>query len=137
MKVVIDTNVFISGVFFSGPPYQILTAWKDGRIRLALTAEIFDEYERVGKELAERHLEVDIKPMLSLLIVHADFYPPVRLARQVCEDPDDDKFLECALACGSKHIVSGDKHLLKCSGFGGIAVITPRNFVDSYLLSSP
>ena len=44
MKVVLDTNVFISGVFFSGPPHQILTAWRDGKIQLAISQEILKEY---------------------------------------------------------------------------------------------
>ena len=52
MRVVLDTNVFVSGVFFSGPPFRILEAWRDGRVQLAITAEILDEYQRVGEELA-------------------------------------------------------------------------------------
>jgi putative PIN family toxin of toxin-antitoxin system len=44
MKVVLDTNVFISGIFFSGPPYQILKAWRDGKIQLVLSESILEEY---------------------------------------------------------------------------------------------
>ena len=42
MKVVLDTNVFVSGVFFNGPPYEILKAWQDGKIQLELSLEILD-----------------------------------------------------------------------------------------------
>ena len=49
MKVVLDTNVFISGVFFSGPPYQILKAWREGKIQLVVSEKIFEEYVRVGE----------------------------------------------------------------------------------------
>jgi predicted nucleic acid-binding protein len=51
-------------------------------------------------------------------------------------DPDDDKFFACALSSGSRVIISGDKHLLKASGYQGIEVLKPREFVDRYLRSS-
>ena len=55
------------------------------------------------------------------------------LKQPICEDPDDDKFFACALASGSKVIISGDKHLLKVTGYQGIQVLKPREFVDKYL----
>ncbi len=51
----------------------------------------------------------------------------------VCEDPEDDKFIACALAGRCKVIISGDRHLLKVSGFGEIRVMSPRQFIDKYL----
>jgi predicted nucleic acid-binding protein len=55
LKVVMDTNVFISGVFFSGPPFQILKAWQSGKFELVVSQEILDEYRRVGEILGEEH----------------------------------------------------------------------------------
>lgn len=51
MRVILDTNVFISGVFFGGPPSRILEGWRDGRLKLVLSPEILDEYQRVAAEL--------------------------------------------------------------------------------------
>ncbi|MDB4915976.1 MAG: hypothetical protein JWM95_3620 [Gemmatimonadetes bacterium] len=52
----------------------------------------------------------------------------------VCRmDPDDDKFLTCAVASDTQVIVSGDKHLLDVSGWNGIEVLTPRQTFDRYL----
>jgi uncharacterized protein len=133
LKVVMDTNVFISGVFFSGPPYQILKAWQLGQLELMVSQEILDEYQRVGEILAEEHRSVDLKPILNFVIEHAKVYQPAKLKEPVCEDPDDDKFIACALASGSGVIISGDKHLLKVSGYQGIEVLKPRQFVDRYL----
>ena len=48
MRIVLDTNVFISGIFFSGPPSQILKAWKDTKIQIVLSKEILIEYQRIG-----------------------------------------------------------------------------------------
>ena len=133
LKVVMDTNVFVSGVFFSGPPYQILKAWQSGKFELVASQEILDEYRRVGEILAEEHPNIDLTPILNFVLEHAKIHEPRLLNEPVCEDPDDDKFFACALASGSKVIVSGDKHLLKVSGYEGIYVLKPRDFVDKYL----
>jgi putative PIN family toxin of toxin-antitoxin system len=133
LKVVIDTNVFVSGVFFSGPPYKILKAWQLGEFELIVSMEVLDEYRRVGEILQESHPAVDLNPVLNFVLEHAKVYKSAVLEEPVCEDPDDDKFVACALASGSKVIVSGDKHLLKVSGYQGIQVLKPRAFVDKYL----
>jgi uncharacterized protein len=133
LKVVMDTNVFVSGVFFSGPPYQILKAWQAGNFELVASPEILEEYRRVGEILAEEHPSIDLKPILNFVIEHTTIYKPSALKEPVCEDPDDDKFFACALASGSRVIISGDKHLLKVSGYQGIKVLKPREFVDRYL----
>lgn len=67
MKVVLDTNVFISGVFFSGPPHQLLNAWRDGKIQLAISQEILREYWRVGEVFAEEFPSIDLRPILDLV----------------------------------------------------------------------
>jgi len=76
-------------------------------VSLILSPEILDEYRRVGLELS--------------------------LPEQVCEDPDDDKFLAAALVGSAPIIVSGDKHLLRVSGWQNVDVIKPRSFVDRYI----
>jgi putative PIN family toxin of toxin-antitoxin system len=133
VRIVLDTNVFVSGVFFSGPPFRILEAWRDGRLELAISKEILDEYQRVGEELAKQYPAIDLQPILDLVIVKAKLFPSQNLSESVCEDPDDDKFFACAFASKSKIIVSGDKHLLKVSGYRGVKAMKPREFVDVYL----
>jgi uncharacterized protein len=133
VKVILDTNVLVSGVFFSGTPYRILKAWRDGKIQIVLSPEILDEYRRVGEILAEDHPNIDLKPILDYVVRNAEVYVAVPLPEAVCEDPDDDKFLACALASEITVIVSGDKHLLKVSGYSNVEVIKPRDFVDRYL----
>jgi putative PIN family toxin of toxin-antitoxin system len=133
MKIVLDTNVFISGVFFNGPPYQILKAWREGRIRMLISDQIFVEYQRVGELLSNDYPNVDLGPFLELMAINTEFVIPKKLQNPVCEDPDDDKFIACAIAGKSKIIISGDKHLLKVSGYKGIKVLKPRKFVDENL----
>ena len=133
MKIVLDTNVFVSGVFFSGPPYQILRAWKNQELQIVVSQEILDEYYRVGEELSAQFFETDLNPMLELVATRAELIEAAKLDEAVCDDPDDDKFFGCAIAGGANLIVSGDKHLLKISGYKGIKVVRPRQFVDEYL----
>lgn len=62
-------KLFISGIFFTGPPYQILKAWRDGRVQLLVSPSILDEYQRIGAELALQFRDVDLKAFLDLLTV--------------------------------------------------------------------
>ena len=133
MRVVLDTNVFVSGVFFSWPPFRILKAWRDEKIQLAVSPEILEEYRRVGKILAGEHPAIDLDPMLEYVIQNAGRYSAPPLLERVCDDPDEDKFLACALASGSALVVSGDRHLLKVSGYQNIEVLRPRDFLEKYL----
>jgi putative PIN family toxin of toxin-antitoxin system len=130
---VLDTNVLVSGIFFSGPPAEILNAWHKGHVQFVLTSEIIDEYFRVADILSGKFSGVEISPILTLIVTHSELIQTPPLARQICEDPTDDKFLACALGSESKIIISGDKHLLKISGYRGITVMTPRAFVEQYL----
>lgn len=133
MRVILDTNVFVSGIFFAGPPYRILKAWRDGQLRLVVSQEILDEYQRVGEELAGRFPGVNPYSILDLVTVNAEIFLDQIMPEPVCQDPEDDKFIACAVASGCKVIVSGDKHLLDVSGFGGIIVMIPGKFIEKYL----
>lgn len=133
MRVILDTNVFISGIFFTGPPYEILKAWQDNRIRIVASPAILEEYQRVAETLSSQYSGIDIGEIIDLLIAHAELIMPERLKGSVCEDPHDDKFLECAINGKAKFIISGDKHLLRVSSYQGIKILTPRQFMDRYV----
>jgi len=135
MRIVLDTNVFVSGIFFTGPPYQILKAWRDGRVQLLVSPSILDEYQRIGAQLALQFRGVDLKPFLDLLTVQAEILLPPALPLVIRDDPSDDKFLEAAVAGNAPYIISGDKHLLTLSEFRGIQILKPRDFVQRYLRS--
>lgn len=133
MRVILDTNVFVSGIFFTGPPHQILKAWRNGKLTLVISAEILEEYQRVSAALAEQFSTIDLKPVVEFIMVHAEMVAAPPLPEPVCTDPDDDKFLACAVTGNARLIVSGDKHLLHVSGYQGVQVLKPRQFVDEYL----
>lgn len=133
MRVVLDTNVFVSAVFFGGPPGEILAAWRDGAIQLVLSAEIAEEYRRVGARLAAQFPAVDLGPALHLVLSRAMVVTPAPLSEAVCRDPDDDKFIACALSAQAPYLVSGDGDLLAVSRIMAVTVLSPRNFVDTVL----
>jgi PIN domain len=70
MRLVLDTNVFISGVFFSGPPFDILNAWRTDKVGIVISSEILDEYRRVGDELAEHY------PKIELVLHFLNYWSP-------------------------------------------------------------
>jgi putative PIN family toxin of toxin-antitoxin system len=111
-----------------------LEAWRDRKLQLIASQEILEEYQRVGETLAEQFPGINLQPIIDLVTTNAEIFPNQVLPESVCEDPDDDKFLACALISRCKVIVSGDRHLLKVSGFRGIKVVKPRQFISEYLL---
>jgi putative PIN family toxin of toxin-antitoxin system len=133
LRVVVDTNVLISGAFYSGPPLQILQVCLEGEFQLVLSPQILVEYRRVGQEFSQMHTSSDFERLLGLLVTQALIVDVPDLARPVCCDPHDDKFIACALAAGADVIVSGDKDLLAVSEQLIIPVMRPREFVDRYI----
>ena len=133
MRVVLDTNVFVSGVFFGGVPGRILSAWRDGVITLVTSPEILREYEETGNRLAAGFPGVDLHPVITLVADDGIVVDAPPLPHPVCSDPDDDMFIACAIASEATFVVTGDRALLRVSGFGGVRVVTPRNFVDHNL----
>lgn len=133
MRVVIDTNVFLSGIFWSGPPSRILDAWQEMRVKLVCSVDILNEYERVGEVLSKKYKQVDIGPILDLVIKSAELYVPVKLIEQVSRDPDDEMFIATAVAGKCNYIISGDKDLLDVDGYSGLCICKPATFVKEHL----
>lgn len=133
MRIVLDTNGFVSAVFFGGPPGAILAAWRDGAVQLVLSAEIADEYRRVGARLSAQFPAVDLGPALHLALSRGVVVTPAPLSQAGCRDPDDDKFIACALSAQAPYLVSGDGDLLAVSRFRGVTILSPRSFVDTVL----
>jgi putative PIN family toxin of toxin-antitoxin system len=133
MRIVLDIKVLMSGIFFGGASGRILHAWKAGEISLVASPEIIKEYIATAEVLSARYASIPPEPILTLIVKHAELWQSPPLAEQVCADPDDDKFLACALASGAECVVSGDKALQRVSGYGNIRVVAPRQFVDTAL----
>lgn len=131
MLAVIDTGVFVSGVFWRSEPHKVLRAWKAGILTPVITEPILDEYERVLEEVKqEQGLATDISTWLEALKVAAVSVPPAPLGRSVCRDPSDDKFMEAALAAGAQTLIARDPDLTVLRKPFGIEILTPRAWLS-------
>ena len=133
MRIVLDTNVLVSGIFFAGPPASILAAWAEGQLELLATVEILAEYRRVGSRLSKKYASVDVDPVLDLVVRESRILEPFPVPADACDDKDDIKFLACAISGHATCVVSGDRSLLRASGHEGIEVLTPRDFLTRFL----
>ena len=124
MKVVIDTNVFISS-FFGGKPKKIIDLWKKGDVILCLSGEILEEYIEVLHRLGFENKK-ELKELLSLFAenVNIVFTRKTPKLHIVEDDPDDNKFIECAVALHASHIITGDKALKAIESYMGIEILT-------------
>lgn len=95
MRIVIDTNVLISGVFFGGFPRKILSAVVEQKLTACATTEIINEYEEIVQEMINRKQGHINKTILSPLIKAMEIIEPVTHV-EICRDRDDNKFLGCA-----------------------------------------
>jgi putative PIN family toxin of toxin-antitoxin system len=129
---VVDTNIFISS-FFGGNPRKIIDLWKSGQIILCLSRPIVDEYVEVLKRMGLQN-ERELEELLSLFAhgFHVLFTTKTPNLKIIEKDPDDNKFIECAVALNSKNIISGDKALQEIRDYMGIKVQSPRQFLDDF-----
>ena len=133
MRVVVDTNVLMSGLFFAGVPGRVLDALKDGRLTLVASPGIVDEYVRVANDLESKLGDVGSDSVLTFLVTRAEVVDAAELPERVCCDPDDDKYLAAARAASVAVIISGDRDLQTLGRWQDIQIMSPRTFADSYL----
>ena len=133
MRIVIDTNIFVSS-FFGGKPKKIIDLWKTGQITLCLSDSILDEYIHVLQRLGLEN-EIELEELLGLFAkgIHTLFTKKTPRLLLIDEDPDDDKFIECAVALGAKYIVTGDKALESYGEYMGIKILSASNFLKEDL----
>lgn len=131
-KVVIDSNVIISAFGWDGKPEAVLALMEQGYILNHTTQEMFDELKRVVA-----YPKLKFSPSLQAKILEfvfswSAFVSNVAPVAVVADDPDDDKFIACAVAAGASHLVSGDPHLLAVGSYQDIRILTPAQFLESH-----
>ena len=128
MKVVLDTNVLMSGIFWQGTPHKILLNWYEGHFNLALSLEIANEYRRVASLLENKYKNVPATSLIDFIIHESEIFSIPFTRIKISRDTDDDKFLHCAIAAKAKYVVSGDKDLLSIGQYLSVTVIKPTDF---------
>ncbi len=134
MKIVIDTNVFVSSFLNpKGTPRLIIDLWKSGQVTLCLCAEILSEYLEVLSRFGLAG-EPELRELLDLFKTRQgiEFVVIDNDLHVIEADPADDKFLECALMASAACIVSGDKHLKGLHEYKGVSIISPYEFMTRH-----
>lgn len=130
IRAVLDTNVLVSALLFTGPPSQLVPAWQSSRLRPVLSAEILEEYLRVlaypkfALTNSEIHslIEDDLLPFVDTVRTKPLTVPSLR-------DPDDLKFIACAKQARVRWLVSGDDDLLSLDRVGGVVIVSVTTFL--------
>jgi putative PIN family toxin of toxin-antitoxin system len=128
----LDTNILISGLLWRGSPYRCLQAAEAGIYEMVISEPILQELEAVliGKfGFTDTKVESSVKLILEI-------GRRVEISEKlevIKDDPDDDKFIEAAIAGGAAFIVSGDRHLLRLNEYKGIRILKARDFLDHLL----
>ena len=136
LKVVIDINLFVSGLISKkGNPAKLLQLWHDRAFLLVISQAMVKEIERVLQYPRIRNKynlkDQDLEQAVGTIKKFAVVLPDAIELDVVKDDPDDNKVLACALAVQADYIVSGDSHLLKLGVFENIPIVTVKDFIDN------
>jgi uncharacterized protein len=128
MRVVFDTNVFISGLNYGGKPAIVLQMVAKAECILVTSVDILLEIEDV---LLRKFLwsAANVAAVLTGIRVMANVVKS-DIVLSDCADPDDNRILEAAVAGGVECIVSGDRHLLRMKVFRGVEIVNVDEFID-------
>jgi putative PIN family toxin of toxin-antitoxin system len=136
VRIVIDTNIWVSGLLWRGLPWRLLRLSESGVVEICMAAPMLGElaevlhYERLEERL--RQIESDPDELVAFALHWATFFhvPAAEPDAQplVAADPDDDIFLRCAAVANAEYLISGDSHLLALGQYAGIPIVTIRDF---------
>jgi putative PIN family toxin of toxin-antitoxin system len=136
LKVVLDTNVFVSSLLVkSGLPTQILEVWHERRFLLIVAPSIIAEIRAVlslPRIRRKYHItDEDVQQLVTLLERDALVVPgDSDVSGAIPDDPADEMVLACAVAAGADLIISGDRHLLDLGPYRSIPILTARQFLE-------
>ena len=126
MKVIVDTNAFVSGIIWSGKPAQIVSKWRSGEFELILSEELLAEYVEVIERLSK---EPQLGSHWQDTLIKKATFVSVTQTVDVCRDPDDNFILALGLASRADYLITGDKDILTISDFP-IRIVSPATFLQ-------
>lgn len=135
LRLVLDTNVVVAGLLWSGPPRRLLEAAAQGQVELCSSAVLLDELAHtLGYSKFDKRIEAfgtSIAALVAQYTALVSLVAPASVPRVVANDADDDHVIAAAVAARAELIVTGDrKHLLPIGSHKGIAIVTAREVVD-------
>jgi putative PIN family toxin of toxin-antitoxin system len=133
-KVVIDTNVFVSGLSFKGKPREVLDLIWRGDIEACISSFILKELEKTLKKDFSWDRD-QIKHTIEKIKAKTILIQPKNKVSVIKENDDDNRILECAIEGKVQYLISGDrKHLLPLKEYQGIKILSPAEFLKLFFL---
>jgi uncharacterized protein len=133
IRVVLDTNVLISGLLFKGKLARIVGLWQKGKIVPIISKETFEELRTVLEYPKFSLSHVEIKSLIEHEIL--PYFEVVNVSKHVkgaCRDPGDDKFISCAISANADGIVTGDKDLSDMKKYRAVRIIHASDFIKMF-----
>lgn len=129
MKIVLDTNIFISAFVFRGKAAAVFDHCAL-REELLVSQWILDE---LAQKLRSKFniKEGDVLEMLSLITEKSSLVQPHTPLPSACRDVDDNNILQLAESVQADFLITGDKDLLVLGTFSGTRIVTPAQFLDT------
>lgn len=138
LKVVIDANVWISGLLISQGrlPAKVIDLFRSGAFTVCCSVQLLRELQDVlaRPKIVKRINNADAEQLIQLLKVRANFAISSTVVA-VSRDPKDDIYLACAIACDADLLITGDQDLLVLEVHGRTRILTPAQFLDLLELS--
>ena len=139
MRLVLDVNVWISGLLWGGSPRQIVNLAKSGKITIFVSEPILSELAevlvRAKFQARMRSLDITADDLLNIAQQLSENCVPVSVNIPQLRDPDDAVILGTAIAAKAMLIVSGDLDLLVLKEFAYIPILTPNDFLNQHQMN--
>ena len=133
MRVVLDTNVLVSTLLFTGLASELVSLWQKGNLTVLLSSEILDEYLQVLAYPRFQLSEEEVKGLVEdELLPFMQVIKPGTRIHIVKREPSDNKFLECAVAGRADVLISGDKELLAIRHYRQVRMQAPSRFLETF-----
>lgn len=133
MKIVLDTNIFISGIHWNGPSEKVIRSWLEKKFILISSVPIIEELVRILQSFKKPLTPEEIEWWKNLICDFSIIVEPTERLDLVKAHPDDNKFFEAAVAGDAQYIITQDHHLLRICDFQGIRVLSPEEFCSLIL----
>ena len=135
MRIVIDTNIWVSGLLWRGPAWRLLRMAEDGQVEICIApAMLLELAEVLGYERLQPRLATLGETADELVAFALNVSTPLDVSRGpvtlVANDPDDDIFLACAVAAGASYVVTADRHLLRMATHEAIPIVSLDEFLN-------
>jgi putative PIN family toxin of toxin-antitoxin system len=130
MKLVIDSNIFVSSFFWGGHPREVFERIINGLDELYITDEIIKEITSVMNSSKFNANSIEIKDYVKIIEKYSKKIVSNNIPKSISRDKDDDKILQCGLNGNVDYIVTGDKDLLVLKKYETIKILKPKDYLE-------